>query len=66
MVDFRRDVFGRASALETGVDRESFVAARSAERVPVVPIKEMSGFRIDGSCVVSVTRSQRRVRINER
>lgn len=51
-MDFGRDVFGWASALEPGVDRESLVTARSAERVSFVPIEEMSGFRIDGRCGV--------------
>lgn len=43
------DVFGRAGALEAGVDRECFIAAAGAEGVARVPVEEVARFGVDGS-----------------
>ena len=55
MVDFRRDVFGWAGALETSVYGKRLVAARGAEGVSGVPVEEVTGFGVDGSCKMLVT-----------
>ena len=65
MVDFGRNVFWWASALETGVYGQSFVAARSAKGVPCVPVEEVSGFSVDGRYGVSDTKIRVSVNMDE-
>lgn len=48
LVDFGRNVFWRASAFETGVYGEGFVATGGAVGVSCVPVEEVAGFCVDG------------------